>query len=47
MRLSRPAERDADALAIPGARTGTLPEAGHFSSLERPREIAKLIGEAA
>jgi pimeloyl-ACP methyl ester carboxylesterase len=44
---SRPAERDADALAIPGARTGTLPDAGHFSSLERPREIAKLIGEAA
>jgi pimeloyl-ACP methyl ester carboxylesterase len=44
---SRPAERDADALAIPGARVGTLPDAGHFSSLEKPREIAKLIGEAA
>jgi pimeloyl-ACP methyl ester carboxylesterase len=44
---SRPAERDGDALAIPGARTGTLPDAGHFSSLDRPREIAKLIGEGA
>jgi pimeloyl-ACP methyl ester carboxylesterase len=44
---SRPAERDADAVAIPGARTGTVPDAGHFSSLEKPREIARLIGEAA
>ena len=44
---SRPAERAADSSAIPGALTGTLPDAGHFSSLEKPQEIAKLIGEAA
>jgi pimeloyl-ACP methyl ester carboxylesterase len=44
---SRPAERDAAALAIPGSRTGTLPDAGHFSSLEKPQAIGKLIGEAA
>jgi len=44
---SRPAERAADSSAIPGARTGTVPDAGHFSSLEKPQEIAKLIGEAA
>ena len=44
---SRPAERDADAHAIPGVRTTTLTNSGHFSSLERPREIAQLINELA
>jgi pimeloyl-ACP methyl ester carboxylesterase len=44
---SRPAERDANAHAIPGVRTTTLTNSGHFSSLERPREIAQLINELA
>jgi pimeloyl-ACP methyl ester carboxylesterase len=44
---SRPAERDANARAIPAVRTATLANSGHFSSLERPREIAQLINELA
>jgi pimeloyl-ACP methyl ester carboxylesterase len=42
---SRPEEREANANAIPGARMTTLPGTGHFSSLEKPREIALLVGE--
>lgn len=42
---SRPRERDANAHAIPGARTATLAGSGHFSSLEKPGEIAQLINE--
>jgi pimeloyl-ACP methyl ester carboxylesterase len=44
---SRPAERDANARAIPAVRTATLTNSGHFSSLERPRDIAQLINELA
>jgi pimeloyl-ACP methyl ester carboxylesterase len=40
---SRPAERDADARAIPGASAVTLAASGHFSSLEWPGDIAQLI----
>ncbi len=40
---SRLAERQRTAQAIPGARAFTLPKTGHFSSLERPREIADII----
>jgi pimeloyl-ACP methyl ester carboxylesterase len=40
---SRPAERDANARVIPGARLATLEATGHFASLERPQEIADLI----
>jgi pimeloyl-ACP methyl ester carboxylesterase len=42
---SRPAEREANAHAIPGARTAILTNSGHFSSLERPQEVAQLINE--
>jgi pimeloyl-ACP methyl ester carboxylesterase len=42
---SRPAEREANAHAIPGVRTATLTNSGHFSSLERPHEVAQLINE--
>jgi pimeloyl-ACP methyl ester carboxylesterase len=42
---SRPAERDANAQIIPGVKTATLTNTGHFSSLESPREIAQLISE--
>jgi pimeloyl-ACP methyl ester carboxylesterase len=44
---SRPAERHANAHAIPGVRTTTLTNSGHFASLEKPREIARLIDELA
>jgi pimeloyl-ACP methyl ester carboxylesterase len=44
---SRPAERAANARAIPGVRTATLERTGHFSCLERPHEIARLITDAA
>src|SRR6516165_1709978 len=40
---SHPAERDANARAIPGARLVRLHATGHFASLEKPNEIAGLI----
>jgi len=43
---SRPSERTANATAIPAVRRVTLSEAGHFASLEKPHEIARLIDEA-
>jgi pimeloyl-ACP methyl ester carboxylesterase len=43
---SRPPERDANANAIPRAQTVTLRNAGHFSCLEKPHEIAALINAA-
>jgi pimeloyl-ACP methyl ester carboxylesterase len=43
---SVPAERDANAESIPGARAVTLENAGHFSCLEKPTEIASLIAAA-
>jgi pimeloyl-ACP methyl ester carboxylesterase len=44
---SRPSERAANANAIPGAQTVTLRNAGHFSCLEKPQQIADLINAAA
>lgn len=44
---SHPAECAANAQAIPGARVATLAESGHFSCLEKPREVARLIDELA
>ena len=44
---SRPVEREANAHAIPGARPVTIENAGHFLSLDKPEEMARLIGEAA
>ena len=43
---SRPPEREANRRAIPGARTAVLEGCGHFSSLEKPPEIALLISHA-
>src|SRR6516162_10289076 len=40
---SHPAERDANARAIPGVHLVTLNATGHFASLEKPNEIAGLI----
>jgi pimeloyl-ACP methyl ester carboxylesterase len=42
---SRPIERDANARAIPAARSATIADSGHFSCLDKPREIARLIEE--
>jgi pimeloyl-ACP methyl ester carboxylesterase len=44
---SRPEEREANARTIPGARHVTIENAGHFASLDKPEEVARLIGEAA
>jgi len=43
---SRPPEREANRRAIPGAHTALLEGCGHFSSLEKPGEIAPLISQA-
>jgi pimeloyl-ACP methyl ester carboxylesterase len=43
---SRPPEREANKNDIPGARTVSIPSSGHFSSLEKPPIIARLIREA-
>jgi pimeloyl-ACP methyl ester carboxylesterase len=40
---SRLPERDANAQEIPGVRTVTLNECGHFSSVEKPHDVARLI----
>jgi pimeloyl-ACP methyl ester carboxylesterase len=43
---SHPSEREANARAIPAARTVSLERCGHFASLEKPGSVAQLIGEA-
>jgi pimeloyl-ACP methyl ester carboxylesterase len=40
---SRPAEREGNRQAVPGARFITLERCGHFASLDHPARIAKLI----
>jgi pimeloyl-ACP methyl ester carboxylesterase len=42
---SRPLERGANARAIPAARSATITDSGHFSCLDKPREIAQLISD--
>jgi pimeloyl-ACP methyl ester carboxylesterase len=42
---SRPDEREANARAIPGARTIALERCGHFASLEKPEAVAQVIAE--
>jgi pimeloyl-ACP methyl ester carboxylesterase len=42
---SRPYERDANAQAIPRARRVNLRDCGHFASMEKPGEVARLIDE--
>jgi pimeloyl-ACP methyl ester carboxylesterase len=44
---SRPQEREANLSAIPGARRVALEGCGHFSCLEKPREIARIIDGGA
>jgi len=44
---SRPAEREADARAIPGAELRVVPGAGHFLSLDAPDEIVRAVSDLA
>lgn len=44
---SRPDEREATARAIEGVRRVSLPNCGHFSCLDEPRHIARIIQEAS
>jgi pimeloyl-ACP methyl ester carboxylesterase len=43
---SRPHEREADGRLIPGVRLVSLTDCGHFSCLEKPRQIADLIRDS-
>jgi pimeloyl-ACP methyl ester carboxylesterase len=40
---SRPEEREANARLLPGARRILLEHCGHFSALDQPREVARLV----
>jgi len=44
---SRPAERDQVARSLPAVQRITLPRTGHFSSLERPDDVARILLDAA
>jgi pimeloyl-ACP methyl ester carboxylesterase len=44
---SRPAERDQVARSFPAVQRITLPRTGHFSSLERPDDVARILLDAA
>lgn len=43
--LTPPADSEAMAGAIPGARLVTVPGAGHLTPMERPRAVAEALGE--
>jgi len=44
---SSPADRAEVAQLVPGARVITLADTGHFSSLERPDEVARIVRDVA
>ena len=44
---SRPDERHRTVAAIPNAKIETIPEAGHFLSLDQPKRLADLIASFA
>jgi pimeloyl-ACP methyl ester carboxylesterase len=44
---SRPAEREQVARSLPAVQRVTLPRTGHFSSLERPDDVARILLDAA
>jgi pimeloyl-ACP methyl ester carboxylesterase len=44
---SRAAERAQVARLVPDAETVTLPNTGHFSALERPADVARVVRTAA
>jgi pimeloyl-ACP methyl ester carboxylesterase len=43
---SRPEERMSVAALVPGGRLITLTDTGHFSSLERPEDVARIVLDA-
>jgi pimeloyl-ACP methyl ester carboxylesterase len=43
---SRPAERDRTAASLANVQRITLPDTGHFSSLERPDDVARILLDA-
>ena len=43
--LTPPADSEAMAAAIPGARLVTIPGAGHLTPMERPKAVAQALGE--
>jgi len=40
---SRPPERDANRALLPGARSTSLPDTGHFAVLEQPDRVAQIL----
>lgn len=40
---SRPPERDANLTLLPGARSISLPDTGHFAALEQPDRVAQIL----
>ena len=43
--LTPPADAEAMAAAIPGAKLTTIPGAGHLSPMERPGAVAAALGD--
>ncbi|HEU5249275.1 MAG TPA: alpha/beta fold hydrolase, partial [Thermoanaerobaculia bacterium] len=43
--LAPPADSEAMAAAIPGARLVRVPGAGHLAPMERPKAVAEALGE--
>jgi pimeloyl-ACP methyl ester carboxylesterase len=43
--LTPPADSEAMAAAIPGAKLVTIPGAGHLSPMERPKAVAGALAE--
>ena len=40
---SRPSEREANLALLPGARSISLPQTGHFAALEQPARVAEIL----
>jgi pimeloyl-ACP methyl ester carboxylesterase len=44
---SRPSERQANIAVLPGVRSITLPDTGHFAALEQPARVAEILLDSA
>jgi pimeloyl-ACP methyl ester carboxylesterase len=40
---SRTSEREANLALLPGAKSISLPETGHFAALEQPARVAEIL----
>jgi pimeloyl-ACP methyl ester carboxylesterase len=40
---SRPPERETNLARLPGARSISLPDTGHFAALEQPARVAEIL----